>query len=87
MRPGVIRTDLVRHMNPVIRAGMSVLGPVFLKTIPQGAATQCLCAVHPAAVALTGNYFADSNLADCRADGNDAALARKLWAVSEKISA
>lgn len=87
VHPGVIRTNLVRHMNPVVRGIMAVFGAVFLKSIPQGAATQCFCAVNPGAVALSGNYFADCNVAQCRAEANDAALARKLWDTSEKIIA
>ena len=87
VHPGVIRTNLGRSMNRLVQAGMSVLGPLLLKSIPQGAATQCFCAVNPAAIALSGNYMADSNVAECRADANDAALARKLWDMSEKIIA
>ena len=87
VHPGVIRTNLARSMNPVAQVGMTVLGPLLMKTIAQGAATEVFCAVHPAAVALSGNYFADVNVAECRADANDPALARKLWDVSEKIIA
>ena len=87
VHPGVIRTNLARSMNPVAQVGMTVLGPLLMKTIAQGAATEVFCAVHPAAVALSGNYFADVNLAECRAEANDPALARKLWDVSEKIIA
>ena len=87
VHPGVIRTNLARSMNPVAQVGMTVLGPLLMKTIAQGAATEVFCAVHPAAVALSGNYFADVNVAECRAEANDPALARKLWDVSEKIIA
>ena len=87
VHPGVIHTNLTRNMNPVLQTSLSILGPLLLKSIPQGAATQCFCAVHPAAVALSGNYFADVNVADCRSEAKDAVLAQKLWDLSEKIVA
>jgi len=36
-------------------------------------------------VPLAGNYLADLNLKNPRADAKDAALATRLWAESEKI--
>ncbi len=87
VHPGVITTNLARSLNPVLRNLMAVAGPLMMKSIPQGAATECFCAVHPAAPALSGNYFADCNVATCRADGNDAALARRLWDLSLEIAA
>ena len=87
VHPGVIATNLGRSMNSAIRLAVIPLSPLFMKSIAQGAATEVFCAVHPAAPALSGNYFADVNVAECRADANDPALARKLWDVSEKIIA
>ena len=43
--------------------------------------------MHPAVATTSGAYFADSNVARPRADADDAALAAKLWEVSEKIVA
>ena len=87
VHPGVIATNLGRSMNPAIRLAFIPLSPLFMKTIAQGTATEVFCAVHQAAPALSGNYFADVNVAECQADANDPALARKLWDVSEKIIA
>jgi hypothetical protein len=36
-------------------------------------------------VPLAGNYLADSNVTQPRADAEDAALATRLWVESEKI--
>jgi hypothetical protein len=44
-------------------------------------------AVHPAAAAISGKYWADCNVASSRADGDDPALAKRLWEVSEAIAA
>jgi NAD(P)-dependent dehydrogenase (short-subunit alcohol dehydrogenase family) len=90
LHPGVIfDTNLKRSMNvprvifdPVV--GLSNL--VVLKSIPQGAATQCYVATNPALAAVTGQYFVDCNIAKPRADAEDLSLAKRLWDVSEKIA-
>lgn len=87
VHPGVIATNLARHMNVVARGVFGLVGPLVLKSIPQGAATQVYVAANPAAAAISGEYFADCNVAKPRADANDPDLARKLWDVSEKIAA
>lgn len=85
VHPGVIRSNLWRHMPGVANFAMALAGPLVLKSVPQGAATEVYLAVHPAVAATTGAYFADSNLARPRADADDAAMARRLWEVTEKI--
>ena len=85
VHPGVIRTNLQRHMNPVLAAAMSIGGPLALKTVAQGAATEVYVAAHPKLANVSGQFFADCNIATPRADANDEALARRLWQVSEEI--
>lgn len=87
VHPGVIKTNLVRHMNPIAALGLAVGGPLLLKSIPEGAATQCYVAVHPGAAKITGEYFSDCNIAKCRREAKDPALAKKLWERSEEIVA
>jgi NAD(P)-dependent dehydrogenase (short-subunit alcohol dehydrogenase family) len=87
VHPGVIRTELVRHLNPAARVVFGALGPIMLKSIPQGAATQCYVATHPDAAQFSGSYFADCNPARPSRYGRDAELARRLWVASEKIAA
>jgi WW domain-containing oxidoreductase len=87
VHPGVIQTNLGRHMNPVARLVFGTLGPLFLKTIPQGAATEVFVAASPKVAGISGEYFADCNVATPRADATDAELAKKLWAKSEEIVA
>ena len=90
LHPGVIfDTNLSRSMNvprflfdPVV----SLSNLLVLKSIPQGAATECYVASSPSLAAVSGQYFADCNIAKPRADGEDPALARRLWDVSEKIA-
>jgi NAD(P)-dependent dehydrogenase (short-subunit alcohol dehydrogenase family) len=85
--PGVIRTNLARSINPVLRSVLNITEPLLLKSSAQGAATQCYVAVNPGAVGISGEYFADCNTAKCSADASDPELARKLWERTEEIVA
>lgn len=90
IHPGVIATNLGRHlgMSSLVASAVWGLGNLlFLKTIPQGAATQCYVAANPKAATISGEYWADCNVAKARAEADDPALAAKLWEVSEKIVA
>jgi NAD(P)-dependent dehydrogenase (short-subunit alcohol dehydrogenase family) len=84
VHPGVIRTNLVRH-NPILNLAAAVVSPLFLKTVAQGAATQVYVATHPGVAHVSGEYFADCDIATPRADALSAATAKKLWKVSEQI--
>jgi len=87
VHPGVIRTNLGRHMNPIANLVFGLAGPLVLKSVAQGAATEVYAAVHPAVAGVSGAYFADCNVAKCRPDAEDPALAAKLWKVTEEIVA
>ena len=87
VHPGVIRTNLQRHMNPLIAGVLAVAGPLALKSVAQGAATQVYAATNPQLAGVSGQFFANCNIAEPRADANDEALARRLWDESEKIVA
>jgi NAD(P)-dependent dehydrogenase (short-subunit alcohol dehydrogenase family) len=91
LHPGVIKTNLMRYMNipggAAGQLGLGVASALFFKTVAQGAATQCYVAANPKAAAISGEYFADCNVAIPRADANDAALAERLWQESERIAA
>ncbi len=87
VHPGVIDTNLTRHMAAPMRVLWSLSGPLFLKTIPQGASTQVWALVHPTAANLQGEYLADCNVATSSALGRDAALALRLWEETERLIA
>jgi WW domain-containing oxidoreductase len=87
VHPGVIKTNLGRHMNPVARVAFGLVGPLALKSVAQGAATQTYVATHPSLAGVTGQYFADCNVARPRRDAEDPALAARLWEVTEGIVA
>jgi WW domain-containing oxidoreductase len=88
LHPGVIHTNLGRNMNLPSAVGTLIYGiggALALKSIPEGAATECFVAAHPLAASTSGLYFANCNPARPRADAEDPALARKLWETSEQI--
>ncbi|NVB41051.1 SDR family oxidoreductase [Pseudenhygromyxa sp. WMMC2535] len=87
VHPGVIPTNLGRHVNPVFMSLFRASRRLFLKTIPQGAATQCYVALNPGAAEISGEYFADCNVAESSPQGRDMAVAEQLWAKSEEIVA
>jgi len=72
-------------MSGVVQPLLAIVGPLSLKSIPQGAATQVFAAVHSKALPLAGQYLADCNAATPRRDAEDAHLAQRLWKESEEI--
>ena len=85
VHPGAVNTDLSRHMGGVARFFIRLVGRMVLKTPGQGAATSCYVAASPALAKVNGLYFADSNPQEVkRPEMEDAALAAKLWAVTEE---
>jgi WW domain-containing oxidoreductase len=87
VHPGVIHTNLARSMNPIARVALSIGAPLVLKSVGEGAATQCYVAVHPSVEGVSGKYFADCNESHTSSHGRDDAMAEKLWETSERIAA
>lgn len=87
VHPGVIATNLARHMSLGVRIVMPIASAIAMKSVPQGAATQCYVATHPSLEGVTGEYFADCNVAKSSRHARDEAMADELWDVTEKIVA
>ena len=99
VHPGVIQTELGRHLTPELRAQIMPAGgaaPAFVfKTVPQGAATSVWSACTVAADAVGGRYCENCHVAELtddpaarggvRAYALDAAHADALWAKSEEM--
>ncbi len=85
LHPGVIYTNLSRHMSTAMNVLWAAGGPLFLKSIPEGAATQTFLAAHPSAASQSGLYFSHANPAKPRRDAEDLDKAERLWDVSEAI--
>jgi WW domain-containing oxidoreductase len=87
VHPGVIATNLGRHMGWTARALLPLARVVALKSVAEGAATQCYVATHPSLASVSGEYFADCNVARSSANGRDMMMAERLWTVTEEIVA
>lgn len=85
IHPGVIPTNLARHMPGWITAAFGFLGPLMFKTIPQGAATTCYVATAPALAGTSGLYFSDCNPKEPTSFAKDEALAERLWSVTTDL--
>jgi WW domain-containing oxidoreductase len=87
VHPGVIKTELARSMSPVVRLVLGAASPLTLKSVAEGAATQCYVATRPELAGVSGEYFADCNIAKSSEISYDTTLAARLWAESERIVA
>jgi NAD(P)-dependent dehydrogenase (short-subunit alcohol dehydrogenase family) len=85
VHPGVIRTNLARHVEDVEGMFESLKNRVKLKSIAQGAATQCLVATHPDLATVGGAYFSDCQQVQPASVAQDDAQAEELWRVTEEI--
>lgn len=83
VHPGVIATNLARHVPDP--EGMFERMKNIMKTLPQGAATQCFVAVHPDVAGTTGEYFDDCAVGDVAPPALDDAQVEALWDVSERL--
>jgi WW domain-containing oxidoreductase len=87
VHPGVINTGLQRNMSPFLAQVLRFMGPIVLKSVPEGAATEVFVATHPSVASTKGEYFADCNIAKTSALGRDQDLALRLWEKSEELAA
>ena len=88
VHPGVIATNLGKHLPAWQRAAASLIGWTFMKDIPEGAATTCYVATNPGLKGVRGYYFSDCNVDEGETPYiHDDEMARKLWTVSEELTA
>jgi NAD(P)-dependent dehydrogenase (short-subunit alcohol dehydrogenase family) len=98
LHPGVVATNIMRNLNFGPPAGGSGGGGgggnrgggggggFAFEQPAQGAATSCYLASHPSLTGVSGLYFVDCNPAEPSALQKDAALAARLWQVSEELT-
>lgn len=86
VRPGVIMTNLGRHLDTSKQLLSRLIGWTFMKSVPEGAATQCYVATHPLLAEVTGEFFADCNPQIPGGLMQDDVLAAKLWNVSVELT-
>ncbi len=86
LQPGVIPTNLGRHMPQWKVWVLENLGKPFTKTIPQGAATTCYVATNPALAKTSGYLFNNCNPYRPGGHTEDTDMAARLWEVSEELT-
>ena len=87
VHPGVIRTNLSRHVENADEMFESIKKRVRLKSVAQGAATQCLVATHPELSSIGGKYFSDCRIAKTAKVALDTEQEQQLWSRTEEIIA
>ncbi|KAK7104587.1 retinol dehydrogenase 13-like [Littorina saxatilis] len=88
LHPGIVSTELARHMS-ISKSYISsfLLTPVrwlILKSPVQGAQTTLCCALASELEGVTGKYFSDCKEKEVAEQGKDDEAAKRLWAISEK---
>lgn len=85
VHPGATRgTGLNKNLTLPLRIALAASKP-FLKSARRGAATQALLAASPQVTGITGEYWADCQVAKGNPLLEDLELARRLWDVSQDI--
>ncbi len=87
VHPGIIKTNLIKHLPTWQQFAADYFGWLFMKSVPEGAATTCYVAASPDLVGVRGFYFADCNVnAGETPYLYDDAMATELWRVSEELT-
>lgn len=86
LHPGVVRTDIgKKHVNFFMKFMWTLMQP-FMITPKQGAATSLHLATSQKVATVTGKFFAKSREKKSSDLSYDAALARRLWEASAKLT-
>ncbi|XP_055628991.1 retinol dehydrogenase 12-like isoform X2 [Toxorhynchites rutilus septentrionalis] len=86
LNPGLINTELMRHLNRFLMIAAKPVFWVFFKSAKSGAQTTLYCAMEPSIAKETGKYYSDCRLKEPRAHATDDAMAEWLWNISEKLT-
>ena len=87
LHPGVIATDLGRHledMNGCMRCIWKCFAP-FIKTPESGANTSIYCAVEESIADHNGRYYSDCREKQPKPQAENMEDAKKLWEMSEEM--
>nr|XP_033792966.1 retinol dehydrogenase 14 [Geotrypetes seraphini] len=85
LHPGIVRTNLGRHINiPLIAKPLfNLVSWAFFKTPAEGAQTPVYLASSPEVEGVSGRYFGDCKEEELLPKATDDLVARKLWDISE----
>lgn len=87
LHPGVINTEIDRHLNGFLQTGFSIYAAFGgTKSVEEGAATSCYVATAPQLGSTSGKFFEDCNAVTV-AEGHlhNEAMAERLWQVSDEL--
>jgi NAD(P)-dependent dehydrogenase (short-subunit alcohol dehydrogenase family) len=84
LTPGVVATRMLADYMGVPRSG-SGIDSTFGASPEEGAQTSVYLAVSPELEGVTGKYFEEMRPAPSSRESHDAAAARRLWEVSERL--
>ncbi|XP_038137108.1 retinol dehydrogenase 13 isoform X2 [Cyprinodon tularosa] len=88
LHPGVIRTELSRHVEgwfPLLGALLRIPAWLLMKTPKEGSQTTVFCAVTPGLEELSGKYFCDCAEKEVAPEGRDDEAAQRLWEESARL--
>jgi NAD(P)-dependent dehydrogenase (short-subunit alcohol dehydrogenase family) len=89
LHPGVINTEIDRHLSSVKQLGFSLATKFgYGKSIEEGAATTCFVATSSLLGSTSGRYFEDCNAVRILGGNHvhDEVMAEELWRVSENLT-
>jgi NAD(P)-dependent dehydrogenase (short-subunit alcohol dehydrogenase family) len=87
VHPGVIATNLGKHLPQWQQIAGKYLGWIFMKSVEEGAATQTYVATNPELEGVRGFYFVDCQVSEGQTPFmQDDAMAARLWQVSEELT-
>ncbi|XP_028297973.1 retinol dehydrogenase 13 [Gouania willdenowi] len=88
VHPGVIRTELGRHVQswfPLLGVLLSLPSLLLMKTPHQGCQTSVYCSVTPGLEERSGRYFSDCAEKEAGPEGRDDEVAYRLWEESARL--
>jgi len=89
LHPGVINTDLSRHVSDTfgpLGQCMLVLGKPFIRTVASGAQTTIYCAVEESIADHSGRYYSDCREKRPKPQAENMEDAKRLWEISEQLT-
>ncbi|XP_071783329.1 dehydrogenase/reductase SDR family member 13-like [Centroberyx gerrardi] len=85
VHPGIVRTELSRHVSLWQKVFIEPVARLLFLDPEAGAQTTLHCALQEGIEPLSGRYFSCCAEQEVGAAAKDAAVARKLWDVSERL--
>ena len=86
VHPGIVRTELSRHVKETFGTAFFILAQLFLplyKTVENGAQTSICCAVDTGLQGQTGKYYKDCQEAINSPEADNMEDAKKLWEMTQ----